>query len=694
MPAVVLVELSAIEQVRLSSGPDVGQVSAAALEELLTRERDDVEVVVISSSISEPIVLAQLTHRLAPDAGVILLTSTRSVAEVRRQVAYAPSVPLDLVLLASDEPLVDHVAELRDAITARRRHRSLLTAVSQQLQDQRSVAGAPAVLLGSLLEQAPLGVLICDPEGGLLGWNRRSEALLDVASVSVGDPVDALLSGAGAVVRGAMQPQLEPSRGSQRPWADRPTVIAHVSVPGLDVEVELTAVISQLSDGRAVALLLVADVTAQRDMERLQAQMSGQLELLARVSDSLSATLDMAGALQLLTDAVVPVMAEWAGAWVLDDLGRVSAVAIQHRDPDLRSVVEEARGLLLASSATAVHPPSQPVLLQPPTVDDLTRFVGGLPRQMLKRLGAATLMVVPLSGRSAHFGALVLANGESSPPLSGRDLAFAAEVGRRAAGSLENARLYALQRHLATELQHSLLTEPPESDLGDIAVRYLAAAEVAQVGGDWYDAFIQPDGATVLVIGDASGHDSRAAAAMGQIRGVLRGIGFTTNASPVDILSRLDQAIRGLFIGTLVTAVVARVEHDKTKHGAERALLRWSSAGHPPPVALYPDGHVEILHVDAGSDGPADLLLGIDASAPRRESMARLPWGSTVLLYTDGLIERRGQALDEGLAQLTAVLGSCGGSSLDELCDFVLAEVLPEELEDDVALIALRLQLG
>ena len=239
---------------------------------------------------------------------------------------------------------------------------------------------------------------------------------------------------------------------------------------------------------------------------------------------------------------------------------------------------------------------------------------------------------------------------------------------------------------MAEALQRSLLTEPPEPDHAEVAVRYEPAAEAAQVGGDWYDAFLQPGGATVLVIGDVVGHDTEAAAAMGQVRGLLRGIAFTTGDGPARILTRLDAAMEGLQVGTTASAVIARIEqeHDERERGVTR--LRWSNAGHPPPMVINPDGSVLVL---AGTE--ADLLLGIDPGTRRVESEAVLDRGSTVLFYTDGLVERRGQNLDEGLARLRDALEELADHTLEELCDAVLDRLLPERREDDVALVAVRL---
>ena len=119
-------------------------------------------------------------------------------------------------------------------------------------------------------------------------------------------------------------------------------------------------------------------------------------------------------------------------------------------------------------------------------------------------------------------------------------------------------------------------------------VRYVPAAEAARVGGDWYDAFLQRDGAPVLVIGDVVGHDTAAAAAMGQLRGLLRGIAHHSGAGPAEVLHGLDEAMASMHTGTLATAVVARLE--RCRERGRRSRLRWANAGHPPPLLLRADG--------------------------------------------------------------------------------------------------------
>jgi serine phosphatase RsbU (regulator of sigma subunit) len=237
------------------------------------------------------------------------------------------------------------------------------------------------------------------------------------------------------------------------------------------------------------------------------------------------------------------------------------------------------------------------------------------------------------------------------------------------------------QAQLAEELQRSLLTEPPTMGEVQIVVRYVPAAEAARVGGDWYDAFPQRDGTPVLVIGDVVGHDTAAAASMGQLRALLRGIAHFSGAGPAEVLRGLDEAIADMHADTLATAAIARIE---STGGSSH--LRWANAGHPPPLLLGPDRDTTILGERIG-----DLMLGVDCTVARRESVRELAPGSTVLLYTDGLVERHGSTLDVGTARLCELLRELAGKPLEELCDALLDEMLQGRRQDDVAIVAVRL---
>jgi serine phosphatase RsbU (regulator of sigma subunit) len=290
-----------------------------------------------------------------------------------------------------------------------------------------------------------------------------------------------------------------------------------------------------------------------------------------------------------------------------------------------------------------------------------------------------------MRGRGRILGVLSLYFRKGST-VADQDLVTAQDVADRAGLALDNARLYNAQQQLAEGLQRSLLTEPPQPDHGEIAVRYLPAAEAARVGGDWYDAFLQPGGSTMLVIGDVVGHDTEAAAAMGQLRGLLRGIATYSDAGPAEVLRGLDASMTTLQTRTLATAAVARFEQtpDELERGITR--MRWANAGHLPPLVVNPDGSVAEL-----ASWKGDLLLGVDHETRRRESVVTLDRGATVLLYTDGLVERRDADLDAGLVRLRDTLIELADLPLEELLDEVLERLVQGRPEDDVALVAVRL---
>jgi serine phosphatase RsbU (regulator of sigma subunit) len=233
---------------------------------------------------------------------------------------------------------------------------------------------------------------------------------------------------------------------------------------------------------------------------------------------------------------------------------------------------------------------------------------------------------------------------------------------------------------MAEALQRSLLGRPPSVDGLGTAVRYLPASRHAQVGGDWYDAFVLPDGTTMLVIGDVAGHDAPAAATMAQVRGMLRALASSTAGSPATVLSALDQVLADLDQHTLVTVTVATLD----RRGDGSATLCWSNAGHPPPVLVCADGRALLL------ERTPERLLGVAPDVHRADHELQLAPGDTLLLYTDGLVERRGVPLDDGFAWLVAEARDLGRQPLDRLCDALL-DALGGRVDDDVALLALRL---
>jgi hypothetical protein len=152
------------------------------------------------------------------------------------------------------------------------------------------------------------------------------------------------------------------------------------------------------------------------------------------------------------------------------------------------------------------------------------------------------------------------------------------------------------------------------------------------------------------------------------------------------VLTDLDAAIEGLGMGTMATAAIARVEQTPEERAAGLTRVRWSNAGHPPPVVIHADGRIERL-----GGARAEMMLGVDPAARRTESVVTLARGATLLLYTDGLVEDRDLPLDEGMARLEATLAELAGETLDDLCDAVIGRLRPQGLQDDVALVAIRL---
>jgi len=235
--------------------------------------------------------------------------------------------------------------------------------------------------------------------------------------------------------------------------------------------------------------------------------------------------------------------------------------------------------------------------------------------------------------------------------------------------------------HVAETLQRAMLTDLPSVPGLELDARYRPAAERDQVGGDWYDAVHLPTGETSLVIGDVGGHDIGAAASMGQLRSTLRALDWAEARTPAETIRRLDYAM-----SDLGTRSVASVLFVRAAPSADGWSLTWTSAGHPPAVLVSPDGTATVL---GGSDGN-DLLVGIAPETRRRDHCLRVEAGSTLVLYTDGLVERRRESLTTGFDRLCTAAQRHHGRELSAFLDALIGELVSEEHEDDVAVLAVR----
>ncbi|WP_232797152.1 SpoIIE family protein phosphatase [Blastococcus atacamensis] len=415
--------------------------------------------------------------------------------------------------------------------------------------------------------------------------------------------------------------------------------------------------------------------------ERRAAQ--NRLAMLARVGAEITGTLDVADAIRRIPRLLTPELGDGCLLTVLDDSGRPRDAGSWHVDPDKRGVLAEyAERRLSSLSADA---PVLRALRGETVVVSGQEAHDGLTdpdtQATFRLMGPPSITTLPLLGNARVVGALTLLS-ESGRPPSEQDLLTAREIADRVGLALHNAWLFDQHKQLAEGLQRRLLSPPVRPEGAEVVVRYTPAAEAARVGGDWYDSFPQPGGATVLVIGDVVGHDTEAAAAMGQIRALLRGIAAYSDAGPAEVLRGLDAAMTQLEVGTYATAAVARFE--RCADGGSR--LCWSNAGHLPLLVVDPSGVVQQV-------GPwrGERLLGSGTDAVRTESVLALAPGSTVLLVTDGLIERRDADLDDGMEQLRTAVTELASRPLPELCDELIDRLVSGRPEDDVALVAIRL---
>lgn len=263
-----------------------------------------------------------------------------------------------------------------------------------------------------------------------------------------------------------------------------------------------------------------------------------------------------------------------------------------------------------------------------------------------------------------------------SAEFTSDDVSLAQGVANRAAAGLRNANEYEREHELAERLQRAMLPVlGPYGELGLVA-RYLSATSGVHVGGDWYDAVERPDGTVVLTVGDVTGHGVDAAVVMGKLQNALRAYALEGHG-PAASLRLVHGLLRGAETSLFATAVVVEIE-------PESGVMRWASAGHPPPLLHEASGRVSYLEAAHAPMLGIHLLPG--TTIPEHEK--KLSPGSAVVLYTDGLIERRSSDLDAGMARLVQAVRGCERQQLDERAEYVLKEMLgSSDHDDDVCLL-------
>ncbi|MCS0639831.1 SpoIIE family protein phosphatase [Streptomyces sp. LP05-1] len=302
--------------------------------------------------------------------------------------------------------------------------------------------------------------------------------------------------------------------------------------------------------------------------------------------------------------------------------------------------------------------------------------------------GFGSMVCLPLSGTRQVLGALSVAWDTPHEPDLGERAVLAAVSGY-AAQAVERALFVDERIDVARQLQRAMLTELPVVGGLELAALYRPAAQLDMVGGDWYDAYalhradapgiVAGAPSLAMTIGDITGHDTHAATLMGQARSMLRQADHDhPRGGPVTAVTALENANTALGVnlsGTLVHAHLTPAE--------EGWEFTWTNAGHPPPLLARPGGPCRRLDAH-------DLLLYPGLAGRRTQHSLRLPPGATLLLYTDGLVERPGNDIEAGTRQTCVLLGEGAGVPLDELLAEIADVVAGDAPGDDVALLALR----
>ena len=300
---------------------------------------------------------------------------------------------------------------------------------------------------------------------------------------------------------------------------------------------------------------------------------------------------------------------------------------------------------------------------------------------LLLKLGIGSVIAVPMTGASGAIGALVLIGGPVRPDFDEVDLLLAGDLARRAAMVFDHARLFIREKRVASELQHSLVPDLPNVEQLDVGAVYTAASDGIEVGGDWYDLVPVGDGSFVASVGDVTGHSIRAAAAMGRLLVVLR-IFAASSTGPGEMLDRAADEAPALLADLLATCAIVRLDPRPDSEWT----ATFANAGHLPPLLIDADGNASLIQLIN------DPLLGLTNGRRGRhvETTITMTAGSTLVLYTDGLIERHEEDLDISLERLrTTASMSTQGVTMKRFCLDLVQRVAPSGT-DDVAVIAIR----
>lgn len=428
----------------------------------------------------------------------------------------------------------------------------------------------------------------------------------------------------------------------------------------------------------------LAEALRRERAARSAAEEQARLQrVLSEAGAAIAASLDLKDVLAAITGSIVPEFADWCGVSLLRADGEIQLVAEASVDEALARSIAALRSRV-RPSLEAPHGMGAVIRTGhseffPEVPEEIWREVAqsqGLSVDELMRLRIRSGVVVPLPARGRTLGAVTLIRTRPEP-YDELERRFAEDLAARAALAIENATMFSLERQVADVLQRSLMPRAlPRIDGVHAAARYLPGASGMRVGGDWYDVVALDDQRLALVVGDVMGRGVMAATVMGQLRAALRAYALEGHG-PARVLELLDEFVDRSHPGQFTTCVYG-------VYDADAKTLTAACAGHPAPLLVGPDG--EAVYLDLGSGLP--LGAGGLTGAPRTEAVVPIAAGSTVLFYTDGLVEGRDSPVDEGMARLR---DSAAGwvDDPERLCDRLLKAMNRDgHHDDDTALLA------
>ncbi|MDH6141916.1 GAF domain-containing protein [Kitasatospora sp. GP30] len=410
-----------------------------------------------------------------------------------------------------------------------------------------------------------------------------------------------------------------------------------------------------------------SDVTA----EPLAHTRPGALYHILHLASALTEAATVQDVVGMVSDQIVPAFGGRAVAILMTEGGKLRIVG--HRGYPA-GLVDQFDGTPLTASTPGVQASTNPVPAFFENRAELERLYAG---RRETQDGMAAWAYLPLMTSGRLIGTCVLAFAEPHR-FSLEERAVLTSLGGLIAQAMDRAQLYDTKFEFAHGLQDSLLphTLPVVPGLAT-AARYLPATEGMEVGGDFYDIIPVDGDAVAVVIGDVQGHNVNAAALMGQIRTAVRAFA-TADADPSTVLARTNRLVINLGTTLLASCAYLRVE----LAGREAWL---ANAGHPAPLLRDPDGSTRLL------EPPSGMVLNVDPSADYPQARIALPIGTTLLLYTDGLIETPGTDIEQAQAVLAAALARHGAAPLDQLADALIGQAgHADHRTDDIALLLIR----